>query len=72
MRNNIRTIIGVALVVISFIAIVASGIWATVFNLMNPDMTELRLFIENPYPIIIMIVSSAVLMVGVFLSGWVY
>lgn len=70
MKNNkIKTIIGMTLIIISFIAIIASAIWAIVFNLMNPDMTELRLFIENPYPTIIAIVSVAVLMVGKFWLG---
>lgn len=69
MKDNIRTIIGLALIIISFVALVAAAIWAVVFNLMNPDMTELRLFIENPYPTIIAIVSAATLMVGKFLLG---
>ena len=69
MKNNIKAVIGIALVIISFIAIVAAAIWAIVFNLMNPDMTELRLFIENPYPTIIALVSVAGLMVGKFLLG---
>lgn len=70
MKNNkIKTIIGMALIIISFIAIIVSAIWAIVFNLMNPDMTELRLFIENPYPTIIAIVSTAVLAVGKFWFG---
>ena len=65
-KNNIKTIMGLTLIIIAFIAIIASAIWALVFHLMNPDMTELRLFIENPYPTIITIVSAAVLMVGKF------
>jgi hypothetical protein len=71
MKNNIKAIIGLALVIISFIALVAAAIWAVVFQLMNPDMTELRLFIENPYPTIIVIVSAATLMVGKLLLGLV-
>lgn len=69
MKNKIREIIGATLIIISFIALVASAIWAIVFKFMNPDMTELRLFIENPYPTIIVIVSAATLMVGKFLLG---
>jgi hypothetical protein len=68
-KNNIKTIIGAILIVIAFVAIVASAIWALVFHLMNPDMTELRLFLENPYPTIICIVSVAGLMVGKFWLG---
>lgn len=70
MKNNIKTIIGITLIIVAFIAIMAAAIWAVVFNLMNPDMTELRLFIENPYPTIIALVSAAVLMVGKLILGW--
>ena len=69
MKHNIKTIIGTVLIIVAFIAIVASAIWALVFHLMNPDMTELRLFLENPYPTIICIVSIAGLMVGNFWLG---
>jgi hypothetical protein len=68
-KNNIKTIIAVAITIISFITMVASAIWAIVFNFMHPDMTELRLFLENPYPTIICIVSVAGLMVGKFWLG---
>lgn len=68
-NNNIKTIIGVAIIIVAFIAVIASAIWAIVFHLMNPDMTELRLFIENPYPTIIAIISSAGFMVGKFVLG---
>ena len=67
MKNNIKTIIGLTLIITAFIAILVAAIWAVVFNLMNPDMTELRQFIENPYPTIIDLVSVAALMVGKFL-----
>ena len=69
MKNNIKTIIGLTLIITAFIAILVAAIWAVVFQLMNPDMTELRLFIENPYPTIIALVSVAGLMVGKFLLG---
>lgn len=68
-RNNIKTLIGAVIIIISFIALVASAIWAIVFKFMNPDMTDLRLFLENPYPTIICIVSVAGLMVGKFWLG---
>ena len=69
MKNNIKTIIGLTLIITAFIAILVAAIWAVVFQLMNPDMTEMRLFIENPYPTIIALVSVAGLMVGKFLLG---
>jgi len=64
MKNNIKTIIGMALIIIAIVAVAAAGIWAIVFNLMNPDMTELRLFIENPYPTYIEVASIVGLLVG--------
>jgi len=64
MKNNIKTIIGMALIIIAIVAVAAAGIWAIVFNLMNPDMTELRLFIENPYPTYIEVASIVGLWVG--------
>lgn len=63
-KNNIKTIIGIALVIIAVIAIIGALIWSLVFNMMNPDMTELRLFIENPYPTIIVIVSLIIFVIG--------
>ena len=68
-NNNIKALIGAALIILAFAAIIISAIWALVFHFMNPDMTELRLFLENPYPTIICIVSVAGLMVGKFLLG---
>lgn len=65
MKNkNTKTFIGAALVIIAFAAVIISAVWALVFHFMNPDMTELRLFIENPYPSIITIISLVVLLVG--------
>ena len=63
-NNNIKALIGVALIILAFAAIIISAIWALVFHFMNPDMTELRLLIENPYPTIITIISMLVILVG--------
>lgn len=68
-KNNIKTIIGLALIIIAIIAVVVSVIWYWTFYLMNPDMTGLRLFIENPYPTIIAIASMVGLLVGRSLIG---
>jgi hypothetical protein len=57
MKNKIKTTIGRILILISFVALVAAAIWSIVFQFQNPDMTELRSFIENPGPTIIAIVS---------------
>ena len=57
MKNKIKTTIGMILILIAFIALIVAAIWATVFKFHNPDMTDLRLCIENPGPTIIAIVS---------------
>jgi hypothetical protein len=62
MKNKI--FIGIVLIIIAIVALITSVIWHWVFNLMNPDMTELRLLIENPYPTIIAIASTIGLMIG--------
>ena len=69
MKNKIKTTIGMILNLIAFIALVVAAIWATVFQFQNPDMTELRLFIENPGPTIIAIVSLIGFGVGKVLIG---
>ena len=69
MKNKIKTTIGMILNLIAFIALVVAAIWATVFQFQNPDMTELRLFIENPGQTIIAIVSLIGFGVGKVLIG---
>jgi hypothetical protein len=69
MKNKIKTTIGMILNLIAFIALVVAAIWATVFQFQNPDMTELRLFIENPGPTIMAIVSLIGFGVGKVLIG---
>lgn len=52
MNNNIKTTIGMILILIAFIALIIAAIWSMIFNFQNPDMTDLRLVIENPGPTI--------------------
>ena len=68
-KNSTGKLIGAALVIISIIAVLTSVTWALIFKLMNPDMTELRLFIENPYPTIVTSISLIVFMFGKALMG---
>lgn len=68
-KNNVKTIIGMVLIILSVVAIIGSMIWSLIFNIMNPDMTELRLFIENPYPTIIVIISLIEFTIGKVLTG---
>lgn len=69
MKNKIKTTIGMILNLIAFIALVVAAIWSIVFQFQNPDMTELRLFIENPGPTIMAIVSLIGFGVGKALIG---
>lgn len=69
MKNKIKTTIGMILILIAFIALIVAAIWATVFKFHNPDMTDLRLCIENPGPTIIAIVSFIGFGVGEALIG---
>ena len=68
-KNNIKTIIGIVLIILSVVAIIGSMMWSFIFNLMNPDMTKLRLFIENPYPTIIAIIFLIGFVIGDVLMG---
>lgn len=49
---NIKNIIGLILILASIIGLLACVVFATVFYFQNPDMTELRRFIEYPEPTI--------------------
>lgn len=53
MSNNTKSLIGIILIILSSIALIVAVIWSIAFKLINPDMTDLRLIIENPYPTII-------------------
>ena len=57
MKNKITTTVGMILILGAFIALIIAAIWSTIFRFQNPDMTDLRLVIENPTPTIIAIVS---------------
>lgn len=64
MSNKTKDILGTICVIIAIISLLVAVVWSVVFNLMNPDMTELRLFIENPYPTIIVFLSIALFYCG--------
>lgn len=50
MNKNIKALIGIILMLGGFIGLIACGIAAFVFYFQNPDMTDLRRFIEYPGP----------------------
>ena len=61
---KIKDVIGVLLIIAALIGMVVSSICAVVFNIQNPDMTELRLLIENPGPAIAAIICFVLFLVG--------
>lgn len=63
-KSKTKTIIGLVLMIISIIGMVACAVCATVFYFQNPDMTELRRFIEFPWPTIGAVVCLAVFGIG--------
>ena len=63
-KSKTKTIIGLVLMIISTIGMVVCAVCATVFYFQNPDMTELRRFIEFPWPIIGAAVCLAVFGIG--------
>lgn len=63
-KSKIKTIIRLALMIISLIGMLACAVSATVFYVQNPDMTELRRLIEFPWPTIGAVVCLAVYGIG--------
>ena len=63
-RNKIKTAIRLVLMIVSLIGMLACSVSATVFYIQNPDMTELRRFIEFPWPTIVGTICLAVFGIG--------
>lgn len=64
MEDKVKTIIRVALIVIALIGMLVCVISSTIFYFRNPDMTELRRFIEFPWPTIGIVVCLALYGIG--------
>ena len=60
MRKTIKALV----MIVGFIGLLICGIWATVLHFLNPDMTELRLFLEFPQVTIIGVVCAIIVFVG--------
>ena len=63
-KKSKRTTIRFALTLVSLIGMLACVISAMVFYFQNPDMTELRQFIEFPWPTIGAVVCLVVYGIG--------
>lgn len=65
-KGKIKTIIRLALMIVSLIGMFACAVSATVFYFQNPDMTELRRLIEFPWPTIGVVVCLVVFGIGTY------
>lgn len=63
-KSKIKTIIRLALMIISLMGMLACVVSATVFYFQNPDMTELRRLIEFPWSTIGFVACLAVYGIG--------
>ena len=63
-KKSRKTTIRFALTLIYLLGMLACVISATVFYFQNPDMTELRRFIEFPWPTIGAVVCLVVYIIG--------
>ena len=57
-------LIGILLVIGSFIGMIVCAVFAVIFNFQNPDMTDLRLLIEYPGPTIGVVICLICYMFG--------
>lgn len=65
-KSKTKTILRLALMVVSLMGILACSVSATVFYVRNPDMTELRRLIEFPWPTIGVVVCLVVFGIGTY------
>lgn len=61
---KLKDIIGVTLIIGAFIGMLICAIAGVVFSFQNPDMTEMRQFLEYPEPTIWLIVCLACAWIG--------
>jgi hypothetical protein len=67
MRRNMKDlkyIIGCGLILCGFIGIIICAILACVFAWQNPDMTEIRRFLEYPWPTVWCIADFVGMQIG--------
>lgn len=63
-KSKTKTIIRLALMIVSLMGMLACSVSAMVFYIRNPDMTELRRLIEFPWPTIGVVVCLVVYGIG--------
>ena len=65
-KSNIKTIVRLAFIVMSLLGMIACAIGKIFFYFQNPDMTELRRFIEFPWPTIGVVACLTMFGIGLF------
>ena len=50
MKNKVKNVVTLLLFIIGICLMIAGLVWSLIYNFQNPDMTEMRLFLSNPYP----------------------
>ena len=65
-----RTILGLIMFLVGAGLMIYAAISAVVFNFQHVDMTELRQFIENPAPTILVIVGYIVAYTGISMTRY--
>ncbi|MBQ7292118.1 MAG: hypothetical protein IJW79_00110 [Clostridia bacterium] len=61
MKKTIKAI----MIIVGFAGLLICGIWATILHFQNPDMTDLRLFLEFPQVTIIGVICAIIEFVGI-------
>ena len=61
---KLKDIIGVTLIIGAFIGMLICAIASIIFSFQNPDMTEMRRFLEYPEPTIWLIVCLVCAWIG--------
>ena len=61
---KIKETIAMILIATALIGAVVASIWSIVFNIQHPDMTQMRLMMENPGPIITIFICLTMYIIG--------
>ena len=67
--KNIKGWCGIILILAGIIGCLVAVVWSSIFGIQNPDMADMRKFIENPGPSILAIGCLISLLSGKHLLG---
>ena len=66
--KNLKNIIGGVLIFGGFLGMIACVIASHVFAWQNPDMTEIRRFLEYPWPTVWCVVDYIGMQIGIWMA----